>query len=798
MRLVFAGVFLLSMAYGVIAYVPFTYAQVIEGKLSDGLLAFAAAQPLFVWIACVALVVAVWNRLRRKERGAWLLLTALLATAVWLTVHPLLASLKNEPRSLWIGLAMTIPVLWLAGLDLANGRRRTVWADVTNVGAVDARMWWACLVASVVMWLLYAGIAWSRGGPSALVAELLWSLPAHLTLFAGIFVVAMLTAGAALTTRRTAEVEFWLGAAVIWIGLVLLIQQVILRPLSFLGGQAWLTSCLVSASVTGIWSGLALQLRADARVPAERGLDALFAPSGRTRPLWRLALLLAGVAAVGTLATARMAAMDWNFLGQEVIAAALWLVTLALVYGALTPTRVRASSGIALACIAPTFFAVVVTHMDPAQANRAATVDPSFRLLNSALVPTLETAVANDGLYEFLLANTNLPHEQPVEPLNVEFVPSLTRTTAPLPHVFIVVVDSLRRDYVAPFNPDVTFTPRLAAFANDGTAFTNAFSRYGATGLSEPSIWVGGMLLHKQYVEPFAPQNALAKLLAAEDYTPFVSVDSILKVILPADQPRLIELDRGRATKDYTLCASLSELQQDLTTATAPRMFAYTQAQDVHISTITRENTSVPGGGAYPGFYPPYAARVARFDTCFGTFIDALKSTGLYDSSIVIFTADHGDSLGEEGRFGHAYTVFPEVMRIPLIIKLPGDQSRLTPNRNAVVFSSDITPTLYDLLGHAPTLRGFPFGQSLASGAIRPTDGELVASSYGAVYGWLTGNGRRLYIADSINFRDYVYDLVGAPGGTRVTGAPGEHERSRAAIRERVAEIARVYGYTPR
>lgn len=37
----------------------------------------------------------------------------------------------------------------------------------------------------------------------------------------------------------------------------------------------------------------------------------------------------------------------------------------------------------------------------------------------------------------------------------------------------------------------------------------SAFTRYGATGLSEPSIWVGGRMLHKQYIEPFHPMNAL-------------------------------------------------------------------------------------------------------------------------------------------------------------------------------------------------------------------------------------------------------------------------------------------------
>jgi len=789
-RLVYAGVWLLSVFYGVIAYVPFTYAQVIEGKLSEGLLAFAARHFVFVWVATGALAIILWSRLRQLEKGAGILFFAMLSAAALMTLIPILGSLTNEPRSLWIGLAMTLPIFGLAALDWADGRRRIQWAVAERVFVADSRLWWSCLAAALTLWTTSTVIALMRGGTASLPAEFLWSLPAHLTLFGGVFVIAMLAAGAALTARRPAETEFVLAGLILWVLLVLLFARVVLRPMAFVGGLAWLSAALVSAAIVLVWMSAALQIRAASGVPAERGFDTLFNPSGRTRPAWVLAIALGVLAALGVVATNRMAAMDWNFLGQEVIAAVLGLVALSVSYGALRPTRVGAGSGIAIACVAPVAFAVVVSHGNPRDADRAVTVNPSFRLLSSALIPTIESPVPEDGPYEFLTAHTNRPRERPVEPIDVRLVDSLSKTDAVLPHVFIVVVDSLRRDYVSPFNAAVGFTPRLAEFANEGVAFNNAFTRYGATGLSEPSIWVGGMMPHKQYVEPFRLQNSLAKLIATEEYTPFVSVDSILKVTMPPDLPRLVELDRGRATKDYNLCGSLSELQSQIATSAAPRMFSYTQPQDLHISTITREKASVPGGGEYPGFYAPYAARLARIDACFGTFIDALKASGLYENSIVIFTADHGDSLGEEGRWGHAYTVFPEVMRIPLIIRMPGDQSRLAANRNALVFSTDITPTLYDLLGHTPTGGGFPYGESLAGAPIRRADGELLGSSYGAVYGWLTHNGQRLYIVDGVNFQDYVYDISAGLVGARTTADAAERIASRKGIRDRVTVIA--------
>ena len=84
----------------------------------------------------------------------------------------------------------------------------------------------------------------------------------------------------------------------------------------------------------------------------------------------------------------------------------------------------------------------------------------------------------------------------------------------------MIVIDSLRRDYLSPYNSGVDFTPGVAEFARESIVLENTFTRYGGTGLSEPSIWVGGMILHKQYVTPFRPMNALQKLIESQGYRP--------------------------------------------------------------------------------------------------------------------------------------------------------------------------------------------------------------------------------------------------------------------------------------
>src|SRR5262249_32258016 len=275
--------------------------------------------------------------------------------------------------------------------------------------------------------------------------------------------------------------------------------------------------------------------------------------------------------------------------------------------------------------------------------------------------------------YKLLALHTNIPRSIATAPVDVDPAGPLgpSPTPGPKPNIFLIVIDSLRRDYLGAYNGAVNFTPAIDAFARQSKVFRNTFTRYGGTGLAEPSIWVGGMLLHKQYVTPFYPMNALTKLVEAEQYQSYVSVDPILRVIVKST-PNLVELDVNRSNMEYRLCSSLEDLEGKLEgRAPGKPVFAYTQPQDIHISVINREKNSVIDGGQYGGFYAPYPSRVRRMDGCFGNFVRFLKARGMFENSIIALTADHGDSLGEEGRWGHAYALVPEVVRVPLIVHVP-------------------------------------------------------------------------------------------------------------------------------
>jgi hypothetical protein len=186
-------------------------------------------------------------------------------------------------------------------------------------------------------------------------------------------------------------------------------------------------------------------------------------------------------------------------------------------------------------------------------------------------------------------------------------------------------------------------------------------------------------------------------------------------------------------------------------------------------------NTLVATGheGVYPGFYAPYASRLERLDACFGDFIAQLKVEGLFDNSVIILSADHGDSLGEEGRWGHRTYLVPEVVRIPLIVQLPRAlQSILVTDLGRMSLLTDIAPTLLSLLDPSHVDEPPPYGSRLY---VRP-GGELrerrrsevmLMSSYGPTYGLLRRNGRRLYLADLADGTESTYGL----------DAVGDHRR---------------------
>ena len=60
-----------------------------------------------------------------------------------------------------------------------------------------------------------------------------------------------------------------------------------------------------------------------------------------------------------------------------------------------------------------------------------------------------------------------------------------------------------------------------------------------------------------------------------------------------------------------------------------------------------------------------------------------LKSRGLYDRALIVFMADHGEEFEDHGKWLHGRSVFDELIRIPLVVKFPGQRGRRHARRAA-------------------------------------------------------------------------------------------------------------------
>ena len=267
----------------------------------------------------------------------------------------------------------------------------------------------------------------------------------------------------------------------------------------------------------------------------------------------------------------------------------------------------------------------------------------------------------------------------------IYFVPGLIGLGGPAgpKRVILISIDTCRADFLGCYNPERSdVTPNLDALAKQATLFRDATSPVPITLPSHCSMFTGvvppkhGVRQQPGY-QLRADAPTIPMLMELNGYATggFVSA-SVLDGTLGLGRGFDVYDDeiatgnaRGwadeRSAEDTTALAMTWIARQD---ADDP-FFLFVHYYDAHLPYEAPAGFAERFGDDDAG---RYAAELAYIDHWIGKLLEDLKKRGLYDSSLIIVTADHGEMLGEHGENGHQFFIYEPAIKVPLIIKMPG------------------------------------------------------------------------------------------------------------------------------
>ncbi len=380
--------------------------------------------------------------------------------------------------------------------------------------------------------------------------------------------------------------------------------------------------------------------------------------------------------------------------------------------------------------------------------------------------------------------------------------PALDRADRSAPDVVFIVVDTLRQDHLGFAGYPRPTSPHLDLLAADSVIFDNAFAQAPWTSPSVASLLTSkypGTLGFASSGKPAVAGDDvlfLAEILADEGYDAHAVVSHTYVGSRLGFGQGMTSFDENDAQGHlHVSSASVTDKAIALLdgAGSKPRFllvhyfdphFSYIQHQDFDFDPDYRGDvkSGTPYGAlrkrAREGsFSEPdvhhlralYDSEIRFTDQHLGRLFRHLRDSGRYDDAVIVFTADHGETFLDRNRWiGHGKNLFNELIRVPLLIKLPARANAGTRIETPVALI-DVVPSLLDVLGLKPPPgdvfegRALPLAdpEALARLADEPIFSETMARRR-----WLQSMimGKWKLIADRKNGRFRLYDLEADPG----------------------------------
>ncbi len=299
------------------------------------------------------------------------------------------------------------------------------------------------------------------------------------------------------------------------------------------------------------------------------------------------------------------------------------------------------------------------------------------------------------------------------------------------PNVILVSLDTMRADRLSAYGErERPTTPVLDRLARESALFTDCVAPSTVTGPSHLSLFTGQFPQRHGLVENgdrVQPGYTLASVLADNGYeTAGFTGGGYLRESFGLDKGFATYRARGGPLARFkrTFETSIPHALEWLDDAPTEPFFLFLHGYDPHCPYEAPEAALRRFSRVVPAPFDPeglcgekdylalledgrfgerelthlqdlYDALVASADASLQPFFRRLRRDGLLERSILVFTSDHGEGLGEHGWIGHG-RLWEEHARVPLFVRFPG--GRHAGRVETPVSLVDLVPTLLDLL----------------------------------------------------------------------------------------------------
>ncbi len=336
-------------------------------------------------------------------------------------------------------------------------------------------------------------------------------------------------------------------------------------------------------------------------------------------------------------------------------------------------------------------------------------------------------------------------------------IDSLDRSNSP-PNVLLIIWDTVRAHDLSAYEYRRETTPALERLAHSGVRFDQAMSTASWTLPSHASLFTGHYPndLNANYTTPLDDEHAtLAEVMAARGYVTGGFVANFGAAGWESglargftryeDFPATVGqvFVSARLTRTLSRVAWLRRLlgyHDVLGRKAAPRVssgflewqsehsdrpfFAFLNYYDAHAPYLPPGEYATRFGGGRPGADPllveqmneesqwspemlqaevdAYDGAISYLDDQLDALLRELEQRGVLENTLVIVTSDHGEEFGEHDMLGHGDKLYSTLVRVPLVMSLPGripaDVTVETP-----VSLRNIPTTVLDVIGAGPS-----------------------------------------------------------------------------------------------